>query len=399
MPGVNKFAKLTSVDDAIKILNDICKPVERISLIDLEYADNRIIARDVAAPRNYPHYDLSLMDGFGVRAEDTIGAREDAGKFLKLINEGAVSQGTCMLVHTGGALPAGANCVVRREDTVAEKDGMVILVEAKAGDNFVPEGNSLKKDDIVYREGAQLKPTDIGTLGRLGLTRVEVYDKPRVLIIPTGDELIERGKEPGPGVINDGNSLICQLTVKRYGGKPAIHDIVRDNLEALTDALKEGTRYDLIITTGGTSVGFRDRMDEAIASTGKVLVHGIALKPGRPMGIGYIEQEGKRTPIMFLPGVMEACAASMFTFAGVALRKLGRYPEPHDYKGKAILTRGVRKFPNTLALTKLLIEGNRASPVNIVGDPYRRGEYAYLVAPENSGSYEEGDEVETVYLE
>ena len=378
---------------------DICKPVERRSMIDLEYADNRIISRDVAAPRNYPHYDLSLMDGYAVRAEDTIGARADAGKFLRLIKEGAVSRGTCMQVHTGGAVPEGANAVVKREDTVSEKDGMIILAEARAGDNFVPEGNVLKKGDIVYREGAQLKPTDIGTLGRLGFTEVEVYEKPRVLIIPTGDELIERGKEPGPGIINDGNSLICQLTVKRYGGKPAIHDIVRDNLEALTEALKEGSRYDLIITTGGTSVGFRDRMDEAITSTGKVLVHGVALKPGRPMGIGYVDHKEKRTPIMFLPGVMEACAVSMLTFAGVAIRKLGRYPEPHVYKGKAVLTRGVRKFPHTLAVTKLLIEGSRATPVNIVGEPSRPGEYAYLVAPENVGSYEEGDEVEPVYLE
>ncbi len=399
MPGVNKFAKLTSVDDAIHILTDICKPIERRTLIDLEYADNRILSSDVVAPRNYPHYDLSLMDGYAVRAEDTIGASGDAGKFLKLIKEGAVSQGTCMQVHTGGAVPEGANAVVKREDTSAEKDGMNIMAEAKAGDNFVPEGSILKKGDIVYHEGAQLKPTDICTLGRLGFTGVEVYEKPRVLIIPTGDELMERGKEPGAGVINDGNSLICQLTVKRYGGKPMVHDIVRDNLEALTEALNEGSRYDLIITTGGTSVGFRDRMDEAIASAGKVLVHGVALKPGRPMGIGYVDDKEKRTPIMFLPGVMEACAVSMLTFAGAAVRKLGRYPEPHVYKGKAVLTRGVRKFPNTLAVTKLFIEGNHATPVNIVGERSRRGEYAYLVAPENGGSYEEGEEVETIYLE
>lgn len=399
MPGVNKFAKLTSVDDAIQILLDICRPVENRSMIDLEYADNRILSRDIDAPRNYPHYDLSLMDGYAVRAEDTTGARGDAGKFLKLIKEGAVSGGTCMQVHTGGALPEGANAVVRREDTAAENDGMRVMAEVKAGDNFVPEGSMLKKGDIVYREGAQLKPTDIGTLGRLGFTRVEVYEKPRVLIIPTGDELMERGKEPGPGAINDGNSLICQLTVKRYGGKPALHDIVRDNLEALTEALKEGSRYDLIITTGGTSVGFRDRMADAIASIGKVLVHGVALKPGRPMGIGYIDHKEKRTPVMFLPGVMEACAVSMLTFAGAAVRKLGRYPGPHAYKGKAVLTRGVRKFPHTLAVTKLLIEGDRATPVNIVGEPSRRGEYAYLVAPEDGGSYEEGEEIETCYLE
>jgi molybdopterin biosynthesis enzyme len=117
------------------------------------------------------------------------------------------------------------------------------------------------------------------------------------------------------------------------------------------------------------------------------------------MGIGYVDHDEKRTPIMFLPGVMEACAVSMLTFAGVALRKLGRYPEPHVYKGKAVLTRGVRKFPHTLALTKLFIEGDKATPVNIVGDPSRRGEYAYLIAPENSGSYEEGEEVEPAYLE
>jgi molybdopterin molybdotransferase len=375
----------------MQTLLDNCGQVGRKYTIDLEYADNRILSRDIMAPRDFPHFDQSHVDGYAVRAADS------AGKLLKLVDEGTVGEGTCMLVHTGGALPEGADAIFRLEDTEQVTGGIKATARVTAGENFMPRGTVLKKGQVIYHEGAQLKPTDIGTLARLGFTQVEVYEKPRVLIIPTGDELVERGKKPGPGSINDGNGLMCYLAVKRYGGKPALHDIVRDDLEALKEALKEGLRYDLVITTGGTSVGFRDRVAEAISSVGQVLIHGVAIKPGRPMGIGYVEGEGKRTPVMFLPGVMEACAVTTLTFAGAAIRKLGRYPEPYK-KGKVALVKGVRKFPQARAMTKLLIKDGHATPVNIVGEARERGEYAYLVVPEGAEA-REGDEVEPMYLE
>lgn len=391
---VNKFDKLTSVSDATQALLHICRPVGNTSRIDLEYADNRIISRDIVSPRDFPHYDHCVVDGYAVRAADTAGAG-----ILALSGTGKVAVGTCVQVHTGGALPDGADAVVRREDTVGEKEGIKVLVRPGAGDNIVPRGTTLKKGDVIYKEGTQLKPTDIGTLGRLGFTEVEAYEKPRVLIIPTGDELAGRGEEPGPGMVNDGNGIMCFAMVKRFGGKPALHDIVRDDPEAIKEALREGLKYDLIITSGGTSVGFRDHIEEAVSEAGKVLIHGVGIKPGRPMGVGYVEGDGKWTPMLFLPGVMEACAVTALTFAGTAIRYIGHYPEPGVRHKMVRLMKSVHGFPGARSVVKLHLNDGMATPMNVVGEPYPRGEYAYLILPEGSEGHEAGEEVESVYLE
>jgi len=139
-------------------------------------------------------------------------------------------------------------------------------------------------------------------LATLGITDVEVYEKPKVLVIPTGDELMERGKTAGPGEVNESNGIMCYLYARRFGGKASVWDLVPDDVEKLRDALRAGMKYDLIVTSGGTSVGRRDHMHELVESMGKVLVHGVGLKPGRPAGMGYIEENGRRVPIVFLPG-------------------------------------------------------------------------------------------------
>jgi molybdopterin molybdotransferase len=389
----------TFIPDALRVLLDICNPVDRKSFVDLKNADNRIVYRDIISPRDSPHYTSGRGDGYAVRAADTTDASKESGVLLTLVTSLKVTAGTCAVMNHGGVLPKGADAFVRLEDTRKDKEGIRILTAVNAGDNLILQGSGFKKGTTVFPEGSLLKPTDIGTLGMLGFTRIGVYDKPRVLIIPTGDEVVERGKEPGAGKVNESNGTMCSLMVNRWGGKPTIHSIVKDNPQAIEKALKEGLDYDLIITTGGTSVGARDRITEVISAVGKVLVHYVAIVPGRPMGIGFVEGNGKKVPVLIMPGPVAACATTMFIFAPPAIRKLAHLPEPNPVKEKAVLIKDAQGFGGFTRLQKLFIENGHATPMNTAGDPIGKGKTAYILIEGESKGYREKDSVEAVFLE
>src|SRR5271157_230828 len=399
MPRVNHFDKLVSVEDALDVLLSLIKPLERTSKIELENADNRILAHDVIAPKDFPHYDMSFMDGYAVRAEDTRGCSPDSPKFLKLSEGVRLESGFCSQLHTGSDLPEGADAVIKLEDTKNEKDGLMAYREVAVGENITPRGKTVKKGDLLYKKGFQLKPTNIAMLATLGLAEIEVFERPKVLVIPTGDEIIERGLEAGPGRINESNGLMCYLFVRRYGGMATVINIVPDDVEKLAESLRRGLKYDLIVTSGGSSVGKRDHMPEVIESMGKVLVHGVGLKPGRPMGIGYVGQERAMTPIIFLPGFPDACAVGTMMFGDRAIKKLGHYPETRYLKRTVILSERISSFRGTKAVAKVVVEDGKAAPVSTIGPAPYDGEYAYVIVPDDVDGYDALSEVESIYLE
>ena len=395
MPAVKRTAKLTSVEAALEAFLAHVPPVTRTYRAELDFIDNRVLSKDVIAPQDYPHYDRAYKDGYAVRAADTA----ESGALLQPAAEGAVGPGQCRWVHTGSALPPGADAVVPVEDTAAEAGGVRILVASQAGDNFTPRGSSIRQGDLVFPAGFQLKPTNIALLATLGLSSVEVYEKPRVLVVPTGDELVARGQKAGPGTINESNGLMCQLLVRRYGGKPSVWDIVPDDRAKLTEAIVTGLDYDLIVTTGGTSVGTRDLMPELVAAMGQVVVHGVGIRPGRPVGMGFVEEGGKRTPVVFLPGFPDACAVGAMLFVERAVRKLGRYP-PMRYAGdSAVLTAGASGQKAARSIVKVRVRDGVATPVGTVAPATGEGEYAYLIVPEGNDSLRDGQRVDVRFLE
>jgi molybdopterin molybdotransferase len=397
MPDVNVFAKLTSVEDALETILNAVSPVERKSGVELEYADNRVLASDVVAPRDSPHYDQCFRDGYAVVADDTAGCGPDKPAFLTPVDADMVSSGFCKQVHTGSDLPDGADAVVMLEDAVIVDGGVLVLKEAAKGQYYIPKGKAIRKGDVVFKEGRQLKPTDIAMLATLGITKVEVYERPKVLVIPTGDELVERGKMAGPGKMSESNGLMCYLFARRAGGKASLWDIVPDDPEKLREALTAGMKYDLIVTSGGTSVGRRDHMHEIVASMGKVLVHGVGLKPGKPTGMGYIEAGGRRAPIIFLPGVPDACAAGAMVFMSPVIKKLGHYP-PGKYPGvSAALSENIATFPGARTIRKVAVRDGKAVPVSTVGPSSYDADYAYAIIGE--GGSDMGERIDAVFLE
>jgi molybdopterin molybdotransferase len=395
MPRNSKKSGLASVEDALKAFLAHVLPVSRSYKGELDFVDNRVLSADVIAPQDYPHYDRCYMDGYAVRSEDTSGGIA----LLRPCKDGTVGPGQCQWVHTGSALPPGADAVVPVEDTTEEPGGVRVAIEARPGDNFTPRGAIIRQGDLVFRAGLQLKPTNIALLATLGMTCAEVYEKPRVLIIPTGDELVERGHKAGPGTINESNGLMCQLLVRRYGGKPSVWDIVPDDIEKLTEAVRTGLGYDLIVTTGGTSVGERDLMPQIVASMGKVVVHGVGIRPGRPVGMGYVEEGDRKTPIVFLPGFPDACAVSAMLFVDRAVRKLGHYPPSRYVSGTAVLS-GEGPGPKaSRSFVKVRVHEGKATPVGTVGPTPCDGDFAYMIVPEDGGGFKDGSKIDILYLE
>lgn len=396
------FRSLTGVEDALGVFLGSFEPLDRVEMVSLEEAGERVLASDIRAPRDVPHYDRSAMDGYAVVASDTFGSGKDAGVILRLTTKDSIVSGECRQVHTGSPIPEGADAVVMLEYAEASGGNVEVLAQVSPGQNIGPKGEDVRKGDIVFREGRQLKPSDVGLLASMGLTEAAVYARPRVLIIPTGEEIVSRGVEPGPGQMCESNGVMNYLYVKRFGGVPTVHGIVSDVKEELAAALDEGASYDLIVTTGGSSVGRRDLIAEVLASKGTVLVHGVAIKPGKPVALGLVNAGGKRIPIVCLPGYPAACAVDSMVFVEPAVKKLGHMPPAAYRTQKAVLTRKIYSEAGYRTYTRVSVEEGRATPLRTKGagvlSSISRAD-GYVITPPDVEGHEAGEEVEVTFLE
>jgi molybdopterin molybdotransferase len=296
-------------------------------------------------------------------------------------------------------LSPGADALLPLEDA-AEKAGLVRpLKEVKKGEWIWPKGAGIRAGNLVNKEGMQLKPTDIAMLAKLGISHVHIYDKPRVLIVPTGNECVKRNDKIAPGTVYESNGLMVSLLVRRYGSFPTLHDIVPDNVTQLKDVLMKGSDYDLIVTIGGSSAGGRDLIEQAVSSVGNILFHGVALHPGNHMGTGFIENEKKKTPVIFLPGYTESCAVASFVFVDGAVRKLGHYPPLYHGKQRLQLVTDMTTFPDVRAVRKVNVCDGKARLIKTIGESSHTGTFGYVLVPEDKTGFEAGEFVEVIYIE
>jgi molybdopterin molybdotransferase len=305
-------------------------------------------------------------------------------------------------VHTGSPIPAGADAVVMVEYTEPAGDGIEILGQVSPGQNVGMAGEDVKKGSVVFREGRQLKPSDVGLLASMGFVEVPVYEKPRVMIIPTGEEIVPRGKTPEAGQMNESNGVMNLLYMRRFGGIANVHDIVVDDKKKLAASLKESIDFDLIVTTGGSSVGKRDLIADVVNSMGRVLVHGVSIKPGKPVAMGYVEAEGHRTPVVCLPGYPAACAIDSMVFVDPAVKKIGHLPPSQYRTQKATLARKIFSEPGYRTYTRVTIENGMATPLRTKGAGILSSVSqadGYVIIPEDVEGYEAGSTVEVTFLE
>jgi len=304
------FKKLVSLDEAKQIIAESfpSKPVGKES-IPLEHAYNRILAEDAVAPLDVPPFSRSTMDGYAVKAEDTFGADENRATALKLCGRVRVGEppkvtiekGTTAEIVTGAPLPEGADAVVMFEDTVQKEDTVLVHTSVSRGENLMKAGSDIHKGETALRKGQTLAAYEIGVLAALGVTDVKVYKRPKVTILSTGAEVVEPGEPLPAGKIYDINAHALSAAVIECGGEPVNLGIVEDESQKMETTLKKAlSMADMVITSGGVSVGPTDIIPKVLNTLGKpgVIVYGIAIKPGKPTTVAVIN--GK--PVFSLPG-------------------------------------------------------------------------------------------------
>jgi len=388
-----------NMDAALTALLDHLSPVDRSQIVRLEDADNRVVSGDVIAPMDYPHYDQCILDGYAVKASDTAGCENGAGKALSLTTKEELAAGYCAVAHTGSALPVGADALLPWEDTIENPESIKPLKEVTPGQWVWPKGAGIGKGEVVFRDGMLLKPTDINMLAKLGIADVQVYDRPRVLIIPTGDECVQRGETIAAGFVYETNGLMCSLLVKRYGGIPTLHEIVPDDVEMLQQSIGEGLGYDLIVTIGGSAAGKRDLMAQVLSETGQVVFHGVALHPGNHMGAGFVRVEKRKIPVVFLSGYAESCAVGAFHFVEPPVRLLGHLPVSNYPREQVLLTAPVESPVGIRSVRKMNIQDGKGKMIKLIAESATSGKFAYLVIPEGVSAFQTGKMVEVVYFE
>ena len=320
------FSKLISLEDAIKKINPLIK-LNNVIEIDVSSALNHILAIDIESNLDIPPFDRSAMDGYAVKAEDTFGASPKNPKKVKLkgqidigeSSEMKLSKGEAIRISTGAVIPDGADTVIKIEDTEIEKDIITLFISLVPGKNVAKKGEDIKKGLKILNKGIELKPEHIALLSSLGFDKIKVIEKSKVSVFATGDELIEVGYPLEPNKIYNSNTPMISNLVILYGGKVIRHLTLKDNKEIIEEALYKAEKdSQIIIFTGGTSVGTKDFLPEIIHENGEIIVHGIAMRPGSPILIGKY-----RNSIVFcLPGTPVAAYIGFLTVAGPTIRKL-----------------------------------------------------------------------------
>ncbi len=389
------FKHRTRVDDARQQLLDAITPHARTERRPIRQADGRAVAEPITARNPVPSYDRAAMDGYAVRAADTVGASERAPALLTVLDrEGDLRPGGAIRVHTGSEMPAGADAVVMIEQVEPLGPEIEVFTTVAEGQNVGDTGEDVSAGQSLYAPGHRLRPSDLGLLKSVGRFAVEVYKRPTVGVIPTGEELVE--VDPQPGEIIETNGLTVSHLVGRWGGEPTYRDIVTDDEAALRAAIQRDLTKDLIVTTGGSSVGERDLIPEVVSELGEVLVHGVGLKPGHPVALGVVEE----TPVVMLPGYPVACIVNAVQFLRPALKRMGHLPvEPFPTR-EATLTRKLVSEPGTRTFARVETaeadEGLTATPTRASGSGILSSVAladGWVVVPESREGYAAGDRV------
>ncbi|MGH2706176.1 MAG: molybdopterin-binding protein [Actinomycetota bacterium] len=378
MPGLKPgFGRLATLGE-VGIILDARLPSLSPERVTVRAALHRSLAAEVVAPIDVPHFAKAAMDGYAVVAEDTFGAGDNASRELRVVGSvspgqiptGTVERGTCVEIGTGAPLPDGADAVVMVEYTEpADRDAAVRVRRGVAPrENVIERGSDLSIGRTVLERGTRLEPRHLGVLGALGLEEVEVLRRPRVVLASTGPELLEAGETLEPGRIFDINCHTLGAALALDGCEVVDYGIVPDERAALEEMLRKGlSEGDLVLLSGGSSLGGGDLVGDAIAAVGTMLLHGVAVKPGKPVVLGVAEApipEGGQVEkvVIGLPGYPLSALSDYYIFVQPFLRRaLGGAPTPAYTE--AILA---RKHPSTVGRYEFLpvrLEGELAHPL------------------------------------
>jgi molybdopterin molybdotransferase len=396
--GDSGFKEVTRVPAARERLLDRVSPVGA-DTVELARAEGRALAAPVEARRAVPGYTRAAMDGWAVRAEDTFGASDRSPAVLRASEgDGAVGPGEAARVHTGSELPDGADAVVMIEHTDEFGAEVEVFDAVPEGENVAPPDEDVAAGQALYPEGHQLRPSDLGLLKSAGLRELAVYRRPTVGVIPTGEELVQA--DPDPGEVVETNGLTVSQYVERWGGRATYRDVVTDDEQALRAAVQRDLTKDVVVTTGGSSVGERDLIPEVVDRLGEVFVHGVALKPGHPAALGVVEG----TPVVMLPGYPVACIVNAVQFLRPAIKRAAGLPCRDHPTRRATLTRKIPSEPGVRTFARVRLSEPDGEDDELTATPTRASGSGVLssvaladgwvVVPEGVEGYDAGRTVD-----
>lgn len=394
---------VVSLDKAVETVNGLftgCRTEET----ELGHSLGRVLAEDIVSAENVPAFDRSTVDGYAVKASSTYGSSESMPAMLEISGEISMGSGTgtaiaaneCMKIPTGGMLPSGADAAVMVEHTECDGTGLCLVYKSVSPfENVTKTGDDVKKGETVLKKGTVLTPRVIGVLAAMGKSTVKVIKQPTAGIISTGDELVDIDTAPLPGQVRDVNSHMLASLCEQAGARVRFYGIIGDDRTRLLSTLqKAAAECDTVLLSGGSSAGEKDMTSFAVGQLGEVLVHGIAVKPGKPTVIGTVG--GKA--VFGLPGHPAAAYFAFINLVRPLLYMLGG-KAPAENTEKRVLSANVSSNNGREEFVCVRLDGENAVPVfsksGVISLLSKTD--GYIVIGRNSEGLKAGEEV-TVHL-
>jgi len=364
---VKPFGALLPFEEAKRVIDANIKPITRTEIVNIDDSLGRVLAEEVVATLSTPPFDRAAMDGYAVKARDTFNSSQLNPKVLDLVGElragetpqKRVNAGECIQIATGAMMPKGGDAVVMVEDTEEENKRVKVFKSVYPKANVAQKGEDIKERELILGSGFVLDPGRIGVLASQGISRIRVYEKPKVAIIPTGEEICEVDKRLRQGQVYDINSHTISSVVKGNGCIPTKFRIVGDDPEEIKSTIAEALENDLVVISGGSSVGERDLLFDVLHNLGEVLFHGIQVKPGKPTIFAIIQ--GK--PVLGMPGYPTSCLINTYLLLLPAIRKMAHLPLRRQEIVEARLSQRVPGSVGRRQFLTVKIEGSDAIPM------------------------------------
>lgn len=398
------------VAKAREVIARFLSPVTAVERVGVRAALGRVLAEDVVSPLDVPAHDNSAMDGYAVRHADL---KADGEVTLKMAGtsfagapyRGEVKPGECVRIMTGGVVPAGTDTIVMQEHVKADRERVTIGKGHRKGQNLRKAGEDLATGQVALKRGAALRPADIGLISSLGIGEVSVYRRLRVAFFSTGDELVSIGAQPGPGQIFDSNRYTIHGMLTRLDCEVLDMGVIRDDPKLLEKAFRDAAgAADVVITSGGVSVGEADFVKALLEKLGEVVFWKIAMKPGRPLAYGKIGS----AHFFGLPGNPVSVMVTFYQFVRDALLRLsGRDPVPELPTFKVPCSSSLKKAPGRTEFQRGILSRDAAGQwsVRVTGEQgsgiLRSMSEAncFIILPAEQGNVTPGTPVDVQVLE
>lgn len=406
-----EFLNIIEADEAKKIIQETFDKnyTSQSEIINISESANRITFRKIESRIDFPPFNRSLKDGFAIKAEDSYGVNEENPKRLKVIDfleagsftDKTIEPGNCVEISTGAPIPEGADAVIMVEFTYnseenpnLESDEVEILTSVTPSQDIGQKGSDVKEGQLILEENIVLNPPKIGVIAAQGIDTVEVYRKPKVGIISTGNELLTNQEELRPGKIYDVNSEMIRSAVNNCGAEGECLGIVRDNYDDLKNKITESLKEcDILLCSGGTSAGVGDNIRHILDELGEVYIHGITVQPGKPTILGLVD--GKI--VIGLPGNPVSAIVIFNVFVAPAIKKLAGFKEEEEQKTiKGTLAKRIHSPIGRMQYQLVRVEGDKIYPIfKDSGAIFSLASAAgYTKVSKQTELLEEGEEVE-----